>query len=177
MTFEELKEAVKGKQIVVLSDLKELIKTGEFRFKVIDSNENMTLSGTYAELINLEKPKLSQSEFVNAFFPELHKKHTEWTPAPTSTISGDIEPISENTAQKVLNERIKSNANLKSSIPTIDKSINNQSNSPIQPEYTIGFTCDICGETQNCNYFTPIYFPVCDNCKSDLKKYVLSVRK
>ncbi len=39
------------------------------------------------------------------------------------------------------------------------------------------FTCTICGDSQPCNYFAPIYFPVCDQCKKDLKEYVLSVRK
>ena len=40
----------------------------------------------------------------------------------------------------------------------------------------IAFTCVICGESQPCNYYAPIYFPVCDKCKSDLKDFVLSKR-
>ena len=39
------------------------------------------------------------------------------------------------------------------------------------------FYCTICGDSQPCNYFATIYFPVCDQCKKDIKEYVLSVRK
>ena len=41
----------------------------------------------------------------------------------------------------------------------------------------IAFTCAICGGSQPCNYFAPIYFPVCDKCRKDLKDFVLSKRQ
>ena len=41
----------------------------------------------------------------------------------------------------------------------------------------IAFTCAICEGSQPCNYFAPIYFPVCDKCRKDLKDFVLSKRQ
>ena len=41
----------------------------------------------------------------------------------------------------------------------------------------IAFICQICGDKQPCIYFDKIHFPICDNCKSDLKDFVLSKRK
>lgn len=44
----------------------------------------------------------------------------------------------------------------------------------------IGFTCEICGEaqtTQFTNYYPSNVFPVCDQCKSDLKEFVLEKRE
>ena len=41
----------------------------------------------------------------------------------------------------------------------------------------LAFTCQICGESQSFYGNERIIFPICNNCKSDLKEYVLSVRK
>lgn len=41
----------------------------------------------------------------------------------------------------------------------------------------LSFTCQICGDSQSFYGNERIVFPICDKCKSDLKEYVLSVRK
>lgn len=45
----------------------------------------------------------------------------------------------------------------------------------------IGFTCELCGKIQNINelhnWGKEIIFPICDNCKNDLKEIILTKRQ
>lgn len=38
------------------------------------------------------------------------------------------------------------------------------------------FCCQVCGDMQTINQHLRAFLPLCDQCKSDLKEYVLQVR-